>query len=113
MDFEFIRGDTFSFKFKLVDSADNILKLTGEDELYFTVKNNYNQTNIVLQKRYSNGDIVNKGDYYFITLGHEDTAKLKYGSYVYDIELVSGELVKTLILGNIELTDEVTFKANE
>lgn len=113
MDFEFIRGDTFRFKFKLLDANKNILQLTSGDEIYFTVKTNYDKSNFELQKRFSKGEIVQEGDYYYITLSHSDTANLKYGNYVYDIELKSGELVKTLITGNITLSKEVTHISNE
>lgn len=113
MDFEFIRGDTFRFKFKLYDRNQNVLKLSDEDELYFTMKSSANKTNFVLQKRYSRGEITEEDDYYYITLTHLDTGNLKSGNYVYDIQLTSNELVKTLVEGNITLSQDVTHVSNE
>ncbi len=113
MDIEFIRGDTKPLKFQVKDSKGNLLKMDSNDELIFTIKKNYNTKNVILQKKLSDGSIYYKSGYYFITLAHEDTANLKYGTYVYDIQLMSDEIVSTLVLGTISLTQEVTHIENE
>ena len=113
MDFEFIRGDTFVFKFKLYDNNGNELKLSGNDELYFTVKTGYNKTDFVMQKRFSTGGIKYIDGYYYIKIEHKDTANLRFTEYVYDIQIMSQNIVKTLVLGNITLTEEVTHISNE
>ena len=113
MDLEFVRGDTKPLKFQIKDNNGNILKMDSNDELLFTVKKNYNIKNAILQKKLSDGSIHYDSGYYFIALSHEDTANLKYGTYVYDIQLMSGEIVSTLVLGTITLTEEVTHIANE
>lgn len=113
MDIEFIRGDTKPLKFQVKDNKGNLLKMDSNDELIFTVKKNYNTKNAILQKKLSDGSIHYENGYYFITLAHEDTANLKYGTYVYDIQLMSDGIVATLILGTITLTEEVTYIENE
>ena len=113
MDFEFIRGDTFRFKFKLIDSNQNVLQLTSGDELYFTMKTNSNKRDFILQKRFSRGEITEENGYYYITLSHSDTGDLKSSSYVYDIQLISNDLVKTLVEGNVTLNQDVTHISNE
>lgn len=115
MDFEFIRGDTFPFKFKLKDKNGQEIILSNTDNLYFTVKKTSKSTERAFQKTLAGGEIVYGEDgYYHITIESDDTAELDYGDYRYDIELKSATgIVKTLILGTITLTDEITFKGDE
>lgn len=113
MDIEFARGDTQPLKFQIKDNNGNILKMDSSDELIFTIKKNYSTKQKLMQKKLSNGSIYYDSGYYFIILSHEDTANLKYGTYVYDIQLMSGEIVATLVLGTITLTEEVTHIEDE
>lgn len=112
-DFEFPRGDTCPVSFSLLDSNGNALEPTTGDEIYFTMKKNYNSSSFLLQKKYSNGDITFNGNVGYLVIQHTDTSNLPYGNYVYDIELMSGDLVKTLVKGTITLTKEATFIENE
>lgn len=114
MDLEFIRGDTQVIKFPLMDKNENRVKLTENDNLYFTVKQNSNSEDVLIQKRYP--ESINYDDtsgYYFFTIESEDTSEMPYGTYSYDIELKSGTFVKTLGSGSITLTEEVTFRGDE
>ena len=112
MDLEFTRGDTQFIKFQLKDGKGNPIALTLDDKLYFTVKQNRNSKKILIQKKYP--DSIQYADgYFYFTLESEDTSSLPYGTFQYDIELKSGEYVKTLGLGTISLTDEITFKEDE
>lgn len=113
IDFEFPRGDTCPISFDLIDDNKNILKVTETDELYFTIKTDYNTSAFILQKKYSTGDIVEDGDKYKVILKSTDTASLDYNSYVYDVTLKSTDLVKTMVLGTITLTNEATHISNE
>lgn len=112
MDLEFIRGDTQYIQFKLKDGNGNPIQLTDDEKLYFTVKQNQNSKKILIQKTYPS-DIIFSDGYYQFELSSKDTSKLAYGSYQYDIELKIGEYVKTLSLGTITLTDEITFQGDE
>ena len=111
-DFEFPRGDTCPVSFDITDKNGNELDFTNT-EVYFTLKKNYNTTSYILQKKKSTSGITIEGKKGSLVLTHNDTAELNYGNYVYDIQIKSGDYVKTLVLGTITLTNESTFKANE
>lgn len=112
MDIEFIRGDTQFFKFQIKDGEGKQIKLTDVDKLYFTVKQNANSEEILIQKKYPENIQYSDGYFYFV-LNSEDTSDLAYGTYNYDIELKSGDYVKTLGQGTITLTEEITFRSDE
>lgn len=112
MDIEFIRGDTQFIQFQLKDGAGNPIQLTEDEKMYFTIKQNQNSKEILIQKKYPS-DITFSDGYYKFELSSKDTSKLAYGTYQYDIELKINEFVKTLTLGTITLTDEITFQGDE
>ena len=114
MDFEFTRGDTKIFKFKLQNKNGENLILSSGDNLYFTVKKSANSKNVSFQKTLGKGINLENDGYYYVTIDSNDTANLNYGTYGYDIELktLSG-IVKTLIIGSITITEEYTFEGDE
>lgn len=112
MDIEFTRADTQFIKFDLKDAEGNPLELTDNDVLYFTIKQSPNSNKILLQKKYPD-DIKYQDGYYYFVINSAETADLAYGTYQYDIELKSGDYVKTLSLGSITLTEEITFRRDE
>jgi len=112
MDLEFTRGDTQFLKFQLKNGEDNILELTEQDNLYFTVKQNENSSKVLIQKKYPD-DIQYADGYFYFTLNSVDTSDLAYGTYQYDIELKSGDFIKTLGFGTITLTEEITHRRDE
>ena len=112
-DIEFPRGDTCPFKFNLLDKNGNTIELTATDEMYFTVKKNFATSEVLFQKKFTDNDIELDDDGYKLTLTSDDTATLNYGSYVFDICIKSTDLVRTLAIGTLTLTNEVTFKSNE
>lgn len=112
MDFEFTRGDTFQFKFRIKDKNGEVLPLNQNAEIYFTVKKNRNSKNVLIQKRLNEG-IEFRDGFYYVRIDADDTNSLSYGTYNYDIEFKQGNIVKTITLGQITLTDEITFKGDE
>lgn len=112
MDIEFTRGDTQFFKFQIKDGEGNPIQLKDVDKLYFTVKQNANSEEILIQKKYPENIQYTDGYFNFV-LNSEDTSDLAYGTYNYDIELKSGDYVKTLGQGTITLTEEITFRSDE
>ncbi len=112
MDLEFTRGDTQFLKFQLKDGEGNFIELTSEDNLYFTVKQNENSSKVLIQKKYPD-DIKYIDGYFSFVLNSSDTSDLVYGTYQYDIELKSGDYVKTLGFGTITLTEEITHRRDE
>lgn len=112
MDIEFTRGDTQFFRFQVKDGEGNPIQLKDGDNLYFTVKQNSNSEDVLIQKKYP--DEIQYSDGYFnFVLNSEDTSDMDYGTYNYDIELKSGDYVKTLGQGTITLTEEITFRSDE
>lgn len=119
------RGDSLVLEFTLVDENNEEYRVSENDKLYFTVKEDYTLTEVVLQKTYGNGIRWNNStDVYEIELEAEDTNELPFCRLVYDIELIIGvpldeegleikRYTKTLIKGVLELTEEVTHKENE
>lgn len=112
MDIEFIRGDTQYIKFQLKDGMGNPIQLEDDEKIYFTLKQNSNSKKVLLQKKYPS-DISFADGYYQLELSSKDTSKLAYGSYQYDIELKINDFVKTLSMGTITLTEEITFQGDE
>lgn len=113
IDFEFPRGDTCPLIFSLIDEEKNKIEITENDEIYFTVKKSYNTREYILQKKFSDGDIIKETNGYSLVILPNDTNKLNYGTYVYDICIKSGDLTRTVCIGNITLTNEATFIYNE
>ena len=104
------RGDLRKVKF-CVKSGDSFV--TDFTEIFFTVKDSTRKDAFIFQKTYTNGDIVKGEDnYYHIEIEPEDTDEMIYGTYKFDIEVV-GEGIKQTTIGNLTLTDEVTFASNE
>lgn len=114
MDLEFTRGDTQYIKFQLKDGNGNLLKLTEDEKIYFTVKQNQNSKNVLIQKVFPTDIEYSDSDgFYQFELSSSDTSKLAYGTYQYDIEFKANDFVKTLALGTITLTEEITHKGDE
>lgn len=114
MNFEFTRGDTKVFKFKLQDNNGERVILSDADRMYLTAKKRATSMRPVFQKTLSNGIELRDDGYYYVTIYPDDTARLNYGTYGYDIELKTASgVVKTVLIGSITLTEEYTFKEDE
>ena len=108
------RGDYRNFKFK-PRNKDGTDADVNFDEIYITFKISRNITEMLFQKRLSNGDITTDEEgYYHFSILPEDTEELSFKTYYFDIELYKEEpLLKQTIVGKLELTDEITHKENE
>lgn len=107
---EFTRGDTYRFRFQRKDVNGNVITQKSQ-KMWFTVKRNYRTTEKVLQKTLEKDEIKFDSDYYYhILIQHEDTKDLNYARYVYDIQVENDGVVKTIALGDLRLTNEVTFE---
>lgn len=106
------RGDTQSYKFQRLDAEGNAIT-TKASAIYFTVKSNYRTTDVLFQKTIDDMIFDEDGTYHF-DIRSEDTDGLKFGSYVYDIEVkIGNNYTKTISKGIFEVTEEVTHKDNE
>lgn len=111
------RGDIRLVRFQVIDENGDISQIDF-DEIYFTVKKRYSDTNFLFQKRLSTGGIVkiDTGDYQ-IRIAPEDTDGLAINRtgecYDFDIELNFEGQVKQTFAGDFVLTKEVTHAGNE
>lgn len=107
------RGDIEKRQFRITSNNEPLD--TELDDIYFTVKQAFNKTDYLFQKRMSDNQItkVGEGTYQFV-IDPEDTNDLKFGSYSCDIEIVSlqNEIKKTFT-GTLKLTEEATHAENE
>ena len=111
LNLSFPRGDTFSFTAHLKDANGNTLILTANDKLFLTVKEKNSDT-VKFQLTIDNG-IEYSNERYVFTFADTDTDSLLFKEYNYDIELVTTERHRTLVVGILTLTTEVTYKADE
>ena len=54
-----------------------------------------------------------KDNKYLISIYPEDTNDFEYKQYVYDVEIIKGNVKKTLEVGILCICDEVTFAVDE
>lgn len=111
IEWTFFRGDT----------CEKMINISGWnkeiDQMYFTMKKEEKDKDIVLQKKLGNG-ITKVTDEeiesYLLVINATDTDDLltDYG-YVFDIEIVSGSIKRTIVKGTITLTTDITQTINE
>lgn len=106
------RGDIRPVRFVVFDQDETETEIEFS-EIYFTVKRSYADNNFLFQKKLSDGTItpVPEGGYQLV-IESADTDPLRIGKYVFDIELVAPGLKQTTV-GDLVLTNEVTFATNE
>lgn len=110
---ELIRGDTLNLKFIRKNKSGEVIT-TKPDKLFFTVKSSYYTKNYLFQKRLDKDiNFSEEDNYYRFTINPKDTDNLDYGNYVYDIETINGDIVKTIAKGILKIKEEVTFAENE
>lgn len=113
MNIEIIRGDTKSFKFQRRTTNNEVIT-EKPDKMFFTVKTGYYSKDYLFQKRLDTDIIYREDDnYYYFTINPSDTDELDYGDYVFDIEVIKGDTVKTIAKGTFKVESEVTFAENE
>lgn len=108
-----VRGDTKTIILNIYDKEDREIIVGESGQIYFTVKRDGSVKEPIIQKYIGNGIeyIENKG--YVIRINPEDTNKLSYGKYKYDIEYKNGNYVITPIIDTFTIENEITFAINE
>ena len=108
------RGDYRPIKLKVKNKDDTDIDFEI-DEIYITFKQNYHTKDVLFQKRLTNGDITKGEDgYYHFEILPEDTEKLDYDTYYFDIEICNkNPKIKQTSLGQLEITEETTHIENE
>lgn len=111
MKIEFARGDTFQKGFMLKQNGAIVTDTFSE--IYFTVKENYQDADYVFQKKMSTDGIVDDGNgHYTLYIEPSDTNGLAFGEYDFDFEFVDEGYKKTFY-GKLILSPEVTHIGNE
>lgn len=105
--FDFIRGDTQPFKFKILKKNKETVTMSEIDTLILTCrKSNVKESPILFQKNKGHFEFDN--EYYHCTFKAEDTRELEYGIYNFDIQVtLNNGYVKTL-KGQFRITEEDT-----
>ena len=103
------------------DTCEKMINISGWDkeitQMYFTMKKEEKDKDIVLQKKLGSGITKVTDDEiesYLLVINATDTDDLltDYG-YVFDIEIVSGSIKRTIVKGTITLTTDITQTINE
>ena len=106
LNFEMTRGDTFSFGVSIVDLGQEL------DSAFFTVKNNFDDETIIIEKTLGNGvelDHIEDEDYYYkVRIAPEDTENLEPKKYYYDLEINVNSDTFTILKGILDVTFDVT-----
>lgn len=108
---QLIRGDTYKFKFQRIDAYGNVIR-TLAPQLFFTVKRNAGDKNFIFQKTIQDITFDDEG-YYHVVIEPADTDGMKFGNYVYDIEVITSQYKKTISIGSFTVAQEVTWAINE
>lgn len=103
---DFTRGDTYAFKFRRLNADGEPIKEKTQN-IWFTVKEDYETDDIVIQKTLDDATFDLDGYYHFI-ISSKDTRDLRYGEFVYDIQVENSGIVQTIAKGRFILESEVT-----
>lgn len=113
-DLSIIRGDDCAILFKRIDKETKEVIKTVPEKVYFTVKKNCCDDEVVFQKKLDDGiSFDSESGVYTVTINRNDTCEMMYFGYSYDIEIISNEKAKTLLIGKLYVKKEVTHTGNE
>ena len=111
------RGDTIKIRFSIKMSGVDY-EVQPNDRLYFTIKRSYKDESYLKQYSYGDGITYDQSTKkYTLIIPSSDTSELDFKTYYFDIELVrdfnNTKDTSTLILGELEMTEEITRRENE
>jgi hypothetical protein len=107
------RGDIRLVRFLVKDPEGSAADIDFT-EIYFTVKSTSKDKVYHFQKKLSAGGIVKLGlGDYEVKIEPDDTSKMKYGHYKFDIQIAYEDQLKETFVGDFILTEEITFNENE
>lgn len=101
-DITLTRGDTLHLQITLTDQEGEVYTLQDGDTLVFTVKKNTSSDVVLIQKNILNSNI---------TISHEDTKNMAYGTYMYDVQLTqaNGDVTTVIKPSKFKITEEVNY----
>ena len=99
---ELTRGDTARFTVDIIDDESQVYTMRSEDELVFTVKDDIDDIEPVIQKIVTGDNMIH--------IKPEDTSGLDFGNYIYDVELrmENGDVYTIIEKNTFKLREEVT-----
>lgn len=107
------RGDIHYERFVIMnpDGSESDLDF---DNVHFTVKKSFKDTQYIFQKKLSNGSIekLAPSDYQ-VKITPQDTANMPFGNYVFDIQVTYGDTIKQTFPGEFAILNEATYPENE
>lgn len=106
-----IRGDSKTFTFQRKNKNGEVI-VEKPDKMYLTIKQNEYEKQALIQKIFDDG-IRFENSTYYVDFVPEDTDDLSFGEYVYDIEIINGDVKKTIKKDTFIIESEVTHKENE
>lgn len=83
-----IRGETKRWRFQRKDGNGQVIT-TNPNEIYCSIKANYDADDYLIQKTFTNGDITYSDGYWYITLSAAETLSLTSGKCVIDVKVSS------------------------
>ena len=97
------RGDNANIIVTIRDAAGEVYELQSGDKLYFTMKQNCETTDVILQKNITHNST--------IAIEHDDTKDLQYGVYKFDVQLktAGGEIYTVIDPHDFYIEKEVNF----
>ena len=81
-----IRGETKVWKFQRKDGSGTVIT-TMPDEMYCSIKANYDDDDYLIQKTYGDSEITYSDTWWYITLSASETLSLAPGKYVMDVKV--------------------------
>ncbi len=108
------RSETTVLQFQRTDAEGNIITEMPE-ALCFTVKKDYRSKEALIKKDLANGGIAFDAEtgWYKIRILPEDTEKLPFGTYYFDIRKIDGEGEKYLCpMTELQICPVVTHREN-
>ena len=101
-DISLTRGDSAVLLLKIQKDSEAEYKLQAGDSVLFTVKKSVYDTDVIIQKKLTDGAI---------RLNPDDTKDLEYGTYYYDVELTQSDGFVTTVISpqKLIIEPEVTY----
>lgn len=100
-DISMVRGDTLAFGMEFTGLDQDL------DSAYFTVRKTYTGS-VLFQKSIGSGISKVEENKYRVRIAPEDTEDLNPGIYKYDLEVSANGDVFTILIGDLNLKNDVT-----
>jgi len=102
LNIEMTKGDTLAFGIEILELG------SAPDSIFFTVKKNFDDDTILIQKTLQRGITPAGENKYRIRVAPSETEELEIGKYYYDIEITKNGDTYTVAKGILTIEYEVT-----